>query len=398
MDLNVGTLSRLRRGGSDAVERDGSVGGDSQTGLLQRLRATLAKTPWFVWTVVLPTVCVALYYLVFAADQYVSEAQFLVRGPQPQSISLLGQVLGSSALHQATEETGGVEAFLTSHDAVSALQRKLDLKEMFRKTGLDFLGRLRSNPTPEDLLGYYRKHVKVATNTNTGVTTLSVRAFDPDDSKRISEELLEQSEQLVNRFSARAEADALKIARNEVDQAEGKLLNINQELTRFRNDKGAIDPAKSSALLMQEVSTIDTQLSTETAKLAQMRANLHAGAPDLKQQEIKVASLQGALNSKRATLTGGKDSMAPVVGDYERLSLEQEFANKEYTSALASLEAARLDAQRQHLYLVRVVEPNRAEKSLYPARGLAILTVFVSLCVAYGIGWLILAGIREHAA
>lgn len=398
MDLNAGTLSRLRRGGSDAIERDGSVGGDKGAGLRQKLTAAFSKTPWFVWTVVLPTVCVAFYYLAFAADQYVSEAQFLVRGPQPQSVSILGQVLAGSALHQASEETGGVEVYLASHDAVSALQRKMNLVSVFRKTRLDFLGRLNGDPTPEDLLRYYRKHVKVTTNTNNGITTLSVRAYDPEDSKRIAEALLGQSEQLVNRFSARAEADALRVAKDEVDQAEGKLININQELTRFRNDRGAIDPAKSSALLMQEVSTIDTQLSAETAKLAQMRANLHAGAPDLKQQEIKVASLEGALSGRKAKLTGGKNSMAPVVGDYERLSLEQEFANKEYTSALASLESARLDAQRQHLYLVRVVEPNRAEKSLYPDRGLIILTVFVSLCVAYGIGWLILAGIREHAA
>ena len=49
-------------------------------------------------------------------------------------------------------------------------------------------------------------------------------------------------------------------------------------------------------------------------------------------------------------------------------------------------------------YLVRVVQPNLPEKSLAPRRGFILLTLFVSLLVAYGIGWLILAGILEHAA
>ena len=37
-------------------------------------------------------------------------------------------------------------------------------------------------------------------------------------------------------------------------------------------------------------------------------------------------------------------------------------------------------------------------KSLFPQRGRIVLMTFIALCVAYGIGWLILAGVREHAA
>jgi capsular polysaccharide transport system permease protein len=36
-------------------------------------------------------------------------------------------------------------------------------------------------------------------------------------------------------------------------------------------------------------------------------------------------------------------------------------------------------------------------KSLFPERGRIVLTVFLSLLVGYGIGWLLVAGVKEHS-
>jgi capsular polysaccharide transport system permease protein len=403
MDLNPATFSKFSRQGlhwrtlhrrvADREAVAGAVGS-----YVDLLRDWLSRSRWFAWTVLAPTVCVAVYYFVFAADQYVSEAQFLVRGAQPQTESLLGEVLSGSGMHGASEETSGVAAFLVSHDASNALQKKLDIVSMFRQRGLDFLNWIGPRPSPETLLRYYHRHVAVSTNTNTGIVTLRVRAFRPEDSKRIADALLEQSEQLVNRFSARAEEDALQVANNEIRQAELRLEDVNQQLTRFRTAKQAFDPTRSSALTQQEITEFDAQLGVENAKLAEMKAVLKPDAAALRQQENRVASLQQTLSSRQANLVGGGGSIAPVVGDYERLALQQQLADKDYAAAVSSLQAARLDAQRQHLYLVRVVEPNLPQKSLYPDRGLIVLTIFISLCLAYGIGWLIVAGVREHAA
>lgn len=48
--------------------------------------------------------------------------------------------------------------------------------------------------------------------------------------------------------------------------------------------------------------------------------------------------------------------------------------------------------------MVRVVEPNLPVKALYPQRLKIVATVFFALALAYAIGWLILAGVREHAS
>ncbi len=46
---------------------------------------------------------------------------------------------------------------------------------------------------------------------------------------------------------------------------------------------------------------------------------------------------------------------------------------------------------------MRMVEPNLPEKSLYPRRWVITASVFFGLVLIYGVGWLILAGIKEHA-
>jgi capsular polysaccharide transport system permease protein len=65
---------------------------------------------------------------------------------------------------------------------------------------------------------------------------------------------------------------------------------------------------------------------------------------------------------------------------------------------LNALENARLQAMRQQLFVVDVVRPNLPERALFPRRTMMVATVFLALLLSYSIGWLIIAGMREHAA
>ena len=78
--------------------------------------------------------------------------------------------------------------------------------------------------------------------------------------------------------------------------------------------------------------------------------------------------------------------------------MQRELAEKQLASAFASLEAARLEAQRQQLYLETIAQPNLADYPLYPKRIVSFVTVVAACLVAYGITWLLVAGVREHAS
>jgi capsular polysaccharide transport system permease protein len=73
-------------------------------------------------------------------------------------------------------------------------------------------------------------------------------------------------------------------------------------------------------------------------------------------------------------------------------------AEKQLGSAFASLEAARLEAQRQQLYLETIAKPNLADYPLFPRRMVSFATIVVTCLLAYGIAWLLIASVREHAS
>jgi len=78
--------------------------------------------------------------------------------------------------------------------------------------------------------------------------------------------------------------------------------------------------------------------------------------------------------------------------------LQRQLGEKILASNFASLEAARLEAQRQQLYLETIAKPNLADYPLYPRRIVSFITVVVTCVLAYGIAWLLIASVREHAS
>ena len=110
-------------------------------------------------------------------------------------------------------------------------------------------------------------------------------------------------------------------------------------------------------------------------------------------------ALERQIAIERARITAdGRQALPQQLAGYERLLLEREFADKQLASATASLETARVDAQRQALFLARVVEPNMAQEAEYPKAGFILGSLFAILCVLYAMGWLVVAGVREHAS
>ncbi len=96
-------------------------------------------------------------------------------------------------------------------------------------------------------------------------------------------------------------------------------------------------------------------------------------------------------------VTGNSRSLAQSAIQFERLMLENEFANKQLTATLASLEQARNEAQRKQAYVERIVEPNLPDAPMEPRRLRGIIATLVLSLLAYGILRMLLAGIREHA-
>ncbi|WP_174263720.1 capsule biosynthesis protein [Hyphomicrobium sp. CS1BSMeth3] len=367
--------------------------------ILQKLR----KWRGFMLVVALPTLLSAVYFFAIAADQYESEAHFVVKTASQSNSGFnsgLAQMFGLGAgLNPSQSESLSVGDYLTSHDAVAALQRRMDLTAMFRRPEADVIARLwYSEPMAEDLARYYRRQVKVNFSSDTGITTLAVRAFRPEDAHALTEALLEFGEQRVNMLNQRAVENALKVAERQLDQAEAAVTATQTGMTDFRQGERDIDPQRTSTAQITVVSDLQRQLAIAQAQLSTMKATLDPKSPQFMAQTERVRALDTQVRSQASQLAGGDGSMAPTLSAYEALRLRQDFAAKRYEAAASALQGAREQALRQQLYVVRIVEPNLAQKALYPKRWLTVFATLVAALLIYGVGTLLVAGVREHVS
>ena len=355
---------------------------------------------WF-WAIVgLPTLIAGVYYFAIASDLYLSEAKFIVRSPKQVQTSSIGALLQTTGLGRAVDDTAVVEDFIMSRDAVRKLEQHNDLRAVLGRAEGDFVTRFPGILRRTDFEALFRRYdlfVSVETDNTSGVTALRVKAYRPEDAQAITRALLSYSEQLVNELNERARNDAMDSSRREVDREEAEISRIQSQLTAYRVQQKMLDPKTASTGVLEVIGQMNAAQATARTQLGELLKN-SPNSPQIPLVRTRIASLDQLIAEERAKLSGDTNSVVTTLTEYERLTLDRELAEKALASAFTSLEAARLEAQRQQLYIETIAQPNLSDYPLYPKRVLSFSMVLVSCLLAYGIAWLLVMSAREHAA
>ncbi|WP_425093856.1 capsule biosynthesis protein [Tropicimonas sp. S265A] len=349
----------------------------------------------FVCLVLAPILVAAWYLWTRAVDQYASFIGFSVRAEEVGSpIQLLGGVTDLSG--SSSSDADILYKFLTSQELVARIDRTLDLRAIWSKVppGQDPVFSYAPPGTIEDLLAHWSRKVTVYYDTTSGLIDLRVLAFAPGDAQAIAQQIFEESSAMINALSDLARQDAIGYARSELDQAEDRLRAARLALNSFRNRTQIVDPTIDAQGQMGLLSTLQAELAGALIDMDLLREVTVAQDPRLVQAARRIAVIETRIAEERQKLGlggqgggGGTDPVfANLVGEYETLLVELEFAEQSYTTALAAHDAARHEAQRQSRYLAAHVTPTLAEKAEYPQRWmiLSLLSLFAVL------GWSVL--------
>jgi capsular polysaccharide transport system permease protein len=369
---------------------------------LQAATAFLRRHRWFMLFVALPVALAALYYGLVASDQYISQSRFIVKSPGQRGaqVSTLASLIQTTGLSRGQEETNSVLDYIRSRNALSDLEKRMDVRAVFSNSAADRLSRY---PFPfydsgkfENLYDYYQGKVETHLDNETGLAVLSVRAFDAAEARRLNAELLTLSEELVNRLNERAHAKQIEEAERRVREAEARVRTARVAMGRFRNSQDLIDPAAQATGIYGVVMQLTTQRAAMQAQLDQM-VKTTPGNPAIPNLRGRIASVGREIDALAGRVVGNDGAIASKLGGYENLLTEQMFATEMLTAASASLEQARTEAQKQQFYLERVVEPDQPDLALYPKRLVSILTIAGAALCLYFIGWMLVVGILEHS-
>ena len=353
----------------------------------------------FLLTVLIPTSVSIIYFGFIASDVYISESRFVVRSAERQSkASPLGMLFGGSAFSRSQDDSYVVQEFMTSRDALRALDEKLAIGKAFASDEVDIFSRfagLDFDDSFEALYLYYLKKIGVEHEGESSITTLTVNSFTADDAYRINQQLLEMGEALVNQLNELGQQDMLRFAAQEMSAAEKKAKSTALALSVFRNQKGVINPEAESSLHLEQVGRMQETLISTQAQLSQLKTFAKHN-PQIPSLELMVENLKREIDAELSRVAGGDQSLAHKAAEYQRLVLEREFAEKQLESTLTSLEEARSEAVRQQLYLERIVQPNMPDKAMEPRRIRGVVVTLVLGVIIWGILTMFIAGVKEH--
>ena len=352
----------------------------------------------FLLLVVLPAAIAAYYLYLVADDQYASRTGFSVRKEEMETaIEILGGITNLSG--SSSSDTDVLYEFIQSQELVETVDRQLDLRAIYSKPQWDPVFAFDEEGTIEDLVDYWRGMVTIYYDAGTGLIQLRVKAFTPEDAQNIAQAVFDESWRLINEMTAIAREDATRYTRDELEISLERLKAAREALTSFRSRTQMVDPEAELAGQMAVVNALQGKLAEARIELELLLSEERTDRKGGIRQDVKIAEAERRIDVLNRRLDqerqkfgiGGQglggEGYAPLVAEFERLTLDREYAEKAYLSAFSSYNNALAEAQRQSRYLAAYERPTMPQSAEYPQRAtlLGLTTLFLIL------GWSILA-------
>ncbi|TDW16553.1 capsular polysaccharide transport system permease protein [Rhizobium azibense] len=364
--------------------------------------AIIAAT--FALGVVVPASTISFYMAFVAADQYHSSASFSVRSIEAASAGDLMGIFSQASASSTTADGFILIDYIRSEQMLADAAKNFDLEKIFARRGGDFFFSLTPGLPVEEKLEYWRSMVGVTFDHASGIMALDLRAFDPDDAQKLTSFIISKSEALINQLSDKARGEVMRGAQQEVQLAEERLLKARSAVREYRDVSQEVDPVEGAKVASQIIGELEGKLAILSTTLATAKTQMSGESPRIKVLTAQIRSLKDQIASEKERLGSGAPGQIASSGDvagriqqFQNLATEEEFAEKAYTAAMASLEKARIDAGNKERYLATFIKPTLSEEAQFPRRLLTSLLALLGCLFAWSVGVMVYYNIRDRA-
>jgi len=356
--------------------------------------------------VVVPNLVAVLYFGLLASNQYISETRFTVSSGAIPKMDEMGSVTGVPPI-LIVQDTQVVTNYIHSRPMVEELEKKVGLRETYSAPSIDWWARFNRKKPIEKFVDYWdgMSHASIAFPS--GIVSLKVYAFSPEDAKRIADATVAQSENLINQLNDRMRHDTVLASERDMQQASKDLAHARIQMELERNAEGLIDVGETNKALTGLASGLLADLLKTQQEYETELRYVSADAPQMRVLKSRITAMKTQLDQMNAQLTTQGEKQSDAVADktlsgkmtkFATLDLEERIAEKRYATAVAAVEAARILSERRMLYLHEIVAPAQPEESQYPRRLLSIGMIFIASIIAWVSAIAAMAFVRNHMA
>ena len=353
----------------------------------------------FAVAVILPTIVSAFYLFVIASDQFSSRVSFSIRSEEfanpLEALGALGQIsTGTSS------DASILNEFLRSQKLIEDLVNTIPLVEIYSRPEGDYLFSFNPDRPIEDLLRFWNRTNKISYNANTGLINFEAVAFSPEDAHTVASAVLEVSSNLVDLLSNVAREDTTRHAAYELDQAGQRLTEIRKELRELRIKEQVVDPSADLGIQMGVLTALQQQLANVLIEHDLLLGSTRPDDPRIATSQARIDAIQSRITQEREKLGdsshSGQSDLSTVVGEYEVLLADREFAEQAFAAARATYDTAQAEARRKSRYLVAHVPPTLAESSQYPKRFQILFLAFCACTMVWLVGVLTIYAMADR--
>ena len=320
--------------------------------------------------VLLPTLIVGYYFTNVATPLYATNTEFLIQKADSASSGAggLGGLLGGTSF-ATQQESIAVQSYLESREAMLRLDQDLGLRAHFSGENIDVLARLDPDATDEDMYQTYLRNLTIGYDPTEGLIRMEVLAADPEVSQAFSEALIAYAEERVDQMSLRLREDQMAGARESFEDAEERLLTAQVRVLELQEQRGVLSAEAEVNQVFAQISQFELQLAEERLRLAEIQAAARPNPTRVQVAQESIARLEQVIADLRASLTDegqGEVSLARIQSELVIAQADLETRQLMLTEALQSMESARIEANRQSLYISTTVFPLAPDAAAYP--------------------------------
>ncbi len=359
----------------------------------------------FVLMVLAPLAAAIFYLWAAAEDQYISTAGFTVRSQESSSTTDILGGLANFAGSTTASDSDILYEFIQSQEMVESVDKTVPLRPHYSQHWPDdWVFSLWPDATLEEMIWYWQRIVGISYDGGSGLIEVQAVAFDPETAREITRAIVAESQTRINELNEQAREDAMRYAREDLDEALEQLKGAREALTSFRTRTRIVDPEADIQGRMGVMNNLQQQLASALIEYDLLRGTVGENDPRLKKAQQHIDVIRERINIERQTFTSTNTDTGAVGEDYpslisefERLTVDLEYAEETYRAALTALEVARDEATRQSRYLATYIKPTRAQESEYPDRPMLAGLVGLFLLLTWSILALIYYSIRDRS-
>lgn len=358
----------------------------------------------FCLVVLVPLVLITAYLVVVAKDQYSSTAGFTVRQEEGGGATDLLGGIAQFAGGSVGSDSDILYEFIQSQELMQNVEARLGIREHYAQHwGEDPAFSIWPDASIEDMLWFWQRVVRVSYDQASGLIELQVLAFDPDMAQNVAREILVESQNMINALNDAARADAMSVANRDLESSLNRLKEAREALTRFRTRTQIVDPETDIQGRLGVMNNLQQQLAQALIDFDLLRETARGADPRLNQAQRKIDVIRERILAERESFASndvGDGSLGGdypnLIAEYERLTVDRDFAEATYRASLTAVELARAKVVRQSRYLAAYIRPTLAETSQFPRRTVIVLLGGMLLLLSWGIMMLVYYSIRDR--